>query len=333
MLNIKNDLLSQALNLMQITGTLLLKETYAPPWAVMIPNQVALTQLLNLPRDTRIAAFHFVYRGNFELHHAGNPPLIANQGDVVVSFGGTAHTIAQGRNVIPIALEDHLKIADGLIHPFALDEAPTALVCGVFLMRDTHLNPLFAGLPDFLHLEHARLAASRLSLTIPQLLVTELENWDYGSQYAMQRLLELMCLDILRAYLLVVDDHTQGWLQSIKDPILSKALYRFHQMPGDSWSVDRLAAEVNLSSSRFAARFSQALGESCMEYVTKWRLNIACKMLRTTDASVDEIAYDVGYTDLPAFTRVFRRYMGLTPARWRKTGQLHPSGFEHSQRI
>lgn len=319
MLTLENDLLSQALNLMQITGTLLLKETYAPPWAVTIPDQTALTQLLNLPRDTRIAAFHFAYRGGFELHHAGHPPLIAHQGDVVVSFGGTAHTIAQGRNFTPIALEDHLRMTDGHIQPFALDEAPTALVCGVFLMRDTHLNPLFAGLLDFLHLEQTRLAASRLSLTIPELLVTELENRGYGSEYALQRLLELMCVDILRAYLLTADSHARGWLQSIKDPILGKALYRFHQLPGESWSVGRLAAEVNLSPSRFAARFSQALGESCMEYVTKWRLNVACKLLRTTDASIDEIAYGMGYNNLPAFTRVFKRYLGVTPSRWRKT--------------
>jgi AraC-like DNA-binding protein len=75
---------------------------------------------------------------------------------------------------------------------------------------------------------------------------------------------------------------------------------------------------VSLSPSRFAARFAVAFGESCMTYVTKWRLNVARSLLQETDYSVDEIAHRVGYQNLPAFIRVFKRYLGTSPASWRK---------------
>jgi AraC-like DNA-binding protein len=54
-----------------------------------------------------------------------------------------------------------------------------------------------------------------------------------------------------------------------------------------------------------------------MSRVTRWRLNVARHLLRNTDQGVEEIARQVGYHNLLAFTRVFKRYIGLAPAAWR----------------
>jgi AraC-like DNA-binding protein len=318
MREISNDLLSQALGLMRVTGSVLLVGTYAPPWAVTIPKQEVLMRLLKPGREMQVATFHLVIRGGFTLLRADQPYLTASDNDVVIAFGGLAHTISQGSVSVPLALEEHLQKTDRTAHTLATDKATTSLICGAFMLRDTRLNPLFAELPPFLHLEQARIAASGLSLTIPDLLANEIQHRGTGSDYAIQRLIELMCLDVLRTYANVTGDSVPGWLQGIKDPVLSEALFHFHQSLGEPWSVNRLAAQVNLSPSRFAARFSNALGESCMTYVTKWRLNVARDLLQTTDESIDEIAHRLGYENVPAFTRVFKRYLGTPPARWRK---------------
>ena len=47
-------------------------------------------------------------------------------------------------------------------------------------------------------------------------------------------------------------------------------------------------------------------------------LNMARDLLQTTDANVDDIAHRVGYRSLPAFIRVFKHYLGVSPASWRK---------------
>lgn len=224
---IDNDLLSQTLDLMRVTGSVLLVESYSPPWAVHIPEQDALLRLLMPVHDANIATFHFVLRGGFVLDGADQTRLHATSGDVVIVFGGLAHTISQGNPVVTMHLENHLHNQDRLAHSFGVGEAPTALICGVFLMKDTQYNPLFAALPPFLHLEQRELASAGLSLTVPNLLAQEIMRRKNGSDYAIQRLLELMCVDILRTYALVADDSMSGWLRGINDPVLMQDLNHF----------------------------------------------------------------------------------------------------------
>jgi len=88
---------------------------------------------------------------------------------------------------------------------------------------------------------------------------------------------------------------------------------------GGRWSVKYLAERVAMSPSRFAARFVAALGESPMVYVTKWRMNVASRLLGSTRRPVSEIAADVGYENLAAFRRAFKRHIGVPPAAWRSS--------------
>lgn len=322
MIDITNDLMSDALKLMRITGSLLLVESYVPPWGVSIPDETTLRGLLNVDNDTRVLAFHFVHQGCFTLNVGTSAPGSIREGDVLVGFGGQAHTISQGNLSLFTPLASHLSLMRTAPPP---PNSTTSLICGVFLMQDTHLNPLFAGLPPFLHLRRSSIQSTNAGSAIPDLLVHETNHSTYGADYAIQRLLELLCLDVLRGYIGTNTELPQGWLRGIHDPLLAKALFQFHRVPHETWSVSRLAQEANLSPSRFAARFADNFGESCMIYVTKWRLNMARGMLRTTDKNVEEIAYQVGYNNLPAFARVFRRYFGISPAAWRTNRHLHAS--------
>ena len=90
-----------------------------------------------------------------------------------------------------------------------------------------------------------------------------------------------------------------------------------HERPGDDWSVQRLADCVSISPSRFAARFVESLGDSPMSYVTKWRMNLACHDLAESKRSVDQVARNVGYDSPAAFSRAFKKTVGVSPAAWR----------------
>jgi AraC-like DNA-binding protein len=63
-----------------------------------------------------------------------------------------------------------------------------------------------------------------------------------------------------------------------------------------------------------------------MEYVEMLRIERACQLLRAPYARVGEVADDCGYTDLNYFARVFKRRMGLPPARWRREYGLVAEG-------
>ena len=90
-----------------------------------------------------------------------------------------------------------------------------------------------------------------------------------------------------------------------------------HAKPGENLSVPRLAQHVMMSPSRLAARFTAALQDSPMAYLTKWRMNMAGRMLKESRLSVEQIASQVGYENVAAFTRSFKRHLGVTPTVWR----------------
>ena len=66
-----------------------------------------------------------------------------------------------------------------------------------------------------------------------------------------------------------------------------------------------------------AERFRHYLGEPPMSYLTRWRLQLAAQMLKSTSRAVAEIALEVGYESEAAFNRAFKREYLAPPARFR----------------
>ena len=90
-----------------------------------------------------------------------------------------------------------------------------------------------------------------------------------------------------------------------------------HDEPGRAWTVDTLAREVALSRSLFAQRFTVLVGESPMQYLTRWRLALAARALRAGDEAITRLAERSGYATDAAFSRAFKREFGLPPSAWR----------------
>lgn len=74
-----------------------------------------------------------------------------------------------------------------------------------------------------------------------------------------------------------------------------------------------LAHELAMSRSAFAARFTQLVDEPAMQYLTRWRMQLAQHALQTEDATVAELAGRLGYQSEAAFARAFKRVTGLPP--------------------
>lgn len=54
------------------------------------------------------------------------------------------------------------------------------------------------------------------------------------------------------------------------------------------------------------------------QFVTQYRLNTACELLKHSQKAVSEICYTVGFNDLPHFVRVFTKNIGMPPSQYRK---------------
>ena len=111
-----------------------------------------------------------------------------------------------------------------------------------------------------------------------------------------------------------------GWLASLADRIVGKALNALHARPAFAWTLEDLARESGTSRSVLAERFQHLVGRSPIAYLTQWRMLLAANQLRRSTAPLSQIAEDVGYQTDTAFSRAFRREFGLPPGAWRRKG-------------
>jgi transcriptional regulator GlxA family with amidase domain len=98
--------------------------------------------------------------------------------------------------------------------------------------------------------------------------------------------------------------------------------------PAKVWRVDSLAARAGLGTRTFLRRFTAATGVTPGEYQQRLRVARSRERLEFTRDSVEQIASSVGYEDVGAFRRVFKRVIGLSPAEYRRKfhhgrGQTH----------
>jgi AraC-like DNA-binding protein len=315
------SVIDDALRSLHIAGTLLLRETYAPPWAITIPDAASLADLLKLGDDVRAVAFHLVEFGHCTVRPETGDEMSLQAGEMAICFGGGAHRLGLGRAAKAQAVETLLAGGANIQRPRA-DATGSALLCGVFLLRHTAFNPLFDALPPLLHSSLSRRGELHNLSGVARLLAEETDRNTAGGGYIVERLLEVLCAEAIRAHIETVPSRETGWFRGIRDPLVGRAIAAMHAHPGEDWSVPRLARQVSMSPSRFAARFSEAVGASPIVYLAKWRMNVACRQLSATRHSVDRVAADVGYQSPAAFSRAFHKHLGVSPANWRKNHGL-----------
>lgn len=85
--------------------------------------------------------------------------------------------------------------------------------------------------------------------------------------------------------------------------------------------VPDLAVRAGLSPFQFDKRLRALFGLSAGQYLSRLRIGRACDRLRHTEASLSELALECGYADQAAFTRQFRKSVGLTPGAYRLTAR------------
>jgi AraC-like DNA-binding protein len=147
-----------------------------------------------------------------------------------------------------------------------------------------------------------------------QLLGDEAIGNKPGREVVLQHLLEVLLIEALRSTAEL--DNSPGLLRGLSDERLAVALRGMHTEPERGWTVAELAREAALSRSGFHERFQSAVGMAPMEYLQAWRLALAKNLLRKQEASVGEIARQVGYRSASAFSVAFMRSAGVSPARY-----------------
>ena len=102
---------------------------------------------------------------------------------------------------------------------------------------------------------------------------------------------------------------------------LLRAKDRMDAASHEEWPVGRLAEVSGVSEAHFARSFKQAFGIPPHRYLLTRRIERAMAMLRETDLSITDIAFDTGWASLGTFGRTFRDITGETPSAVRLRGK------------
>jgi AraC-like DNA-binding protein len=90
--------------------------------------------------------------------------------------------------------------------------------------------------------------------------------------------------------------------------------------PGTARGLRTMAGRARLSESHFRSLFRRLHGQPAGTWMRERRMEEACRLLRTTELTLKEIAARMGYSDVVSFNRAFARHLGTPPGRYRRTG-------------
>jgi AraC-like DNA-binding protein len=204
--------------------------------------------------------------------------------------------------------------------PVKLGEGPADvhLVCGFLGCDARPFNPLLASLPRVLRASARDGSPGGWLSGFMEVAEAEARSRRPGGEGVLARLSELMFVEMVRRHLEALPPDCTGWLAGLRDPHVGKALAVLHERPGHPWTLDGLGHEAGLSRSALAERFAALVGEPPIQYLARWRMQVAASLLATTHDGIAAIGARVGYASEAAFNRAFKKLVGVPPATWRR---------------
>jgi AraC-like DNA-binding protein len=311
---VSTDPLSDVLRAVRLDGAFFYAVEAREPWSVEATDAKDLTAQV-LPGSEHLIPYHILTGGRCWGRLVGGQPVALGPGDVIVFPHGDPHVMSGD----PARRVDSVPATPGR-YPETVrvgDRGPVTatLVCGFLGCDRRPFNPLLATLPHQLHLPGL---SSGWRQAFARQVVEESGTHRMGADSVLTRLAELMFVEVLRRYLEVIPSGQKGWLAGLRDEVIGRGLGLLHSAPAHPWTIDELADGVAMSRSAFADRFTALVGQPPMQYLAHWRMQLAAGRLAMGNAKVAAIAEEVGYDSEPAFSRAFKRLMGVSPAAWRR---------------
>jgi AraC-type DNA-binding domain-containing proteins len=187
------------------------------------------------------------------------------------------------------------------------------LVGGHFLLAGQAAKMLLEALPAVVHIRNpSGKAAMQWAL---ERMVYEISEPQPGSTLIVQQLAFMLLIQALRLYADENQKARAGWLFALRDKKLGAALTSMHQNPDYKWTLAQLAGQAGMSRAAFAKHFKQTVGIAPFEYLTQWRMMLACEQLSSSNHTIAQIAAASGYDSESAFAKAFKRTIGYPPGK------------------
>jgi AraC-like DNA-binding protein len=301
------DALSTILGSLRLGSTIVSRTHLTAPWAVESPPGA-------------VAIFHAVVEGRCWARRADDEPVSLGTGDIVVLTRGDRHVLSSAPRLppAPVTALRRVRQASGVLDlEFGGGGERTRIICGKFRIDHPGGDSLLELLPPLLHAPAASASAAPWVDTTLRLLDTEIGREQPGLDAMLTRLTDVLFMQVIRSHF-AAGPGARGWFAAVQDPAIGRALALVHEEPGGPWSAAALGARVGLSRTCFFQRFAELMGEPPARYVARWRVHAATDLMRREKLSTAQIAERVGYASEDAFTKVFKRLLGVSPSTYRR---------------
>jgi AraC-like DNA-binding protein/mannose-6-phosphate isomerase-like protein (cupin superfamily) len=319
------DALSDVLRVIRLSGGVFLEAHLTAPWCMKGRLSPEDCKAFKVAPQIVIAS-HYVVAGKMRLQVEGGEEIEVRAGELLLLPHNDLHAFGSDVNVPPFSQPDEVKAkAAGVFSRIELGGGgeATQLLCG-YLGSDQPFGPLLSSLPKVLKVDMRATPSGAWVESSFRFAVSQIAAGRIGSTTVIAKLSELLFVEAVSHYIEELPADKKGWLGGLRDPQIGQALALMHAQPAKAWSAEELGAEVGMSRSGFAERFTSLIEQPPMQYLTYWRMQLAAQKLRESREAVAQVGYAVGYESEAAFSRAFKREFGIGPAEWRKKPGASP---------
>ena len=302
------DPLAELLHLLKMHSVFYTHSELSAPWGFEIP---AIDNSL---------MFHLVVEGRCEID-LGQETQVLDVGDFLLLPQGKGHRLFDlPSSPCPLYFDLPVKQVSEFYETlnYGGNGPRTVLLCGAVGFHHPLAKRLIEAMPMSIRIESGKQGANHSLQQLIKMLADETLGLELGGEAVMTRLADILVVHALRSWLRSADAPAQGWLAALSDGCLSKAMLAIHQHPENAWTVDSLAKQAGMSRTIFSERFKASVGETPLNYLTQWRMELAKSKLYSTTDSILDIALGLGYQSEAAFSRAYKKAMGVAPSHQRK---------------
>ena len=304
------DPLGEALHFLRMSGVFYSRSEFTAPWG------------LELPPMADCLMFHVVTSGRCWLEVDGAESRLLQPGELALVPHGQGHRLVSEPGVPAVRLFDLPREYLSERYEILRQDgggALTNLICGVVRFEHPAAQQLVRLLPRVISVEAWNASELEWIPSTLRLLAAEARELRAGGETVITRLADILVIQAIRSWIAHDPAAQTGWLGALQDQQIGRAIALIHREPERPWTVAALASEVAMSRSAFAARFTDLVGEPPMRYVARWRMLVAHSWLQVDGATVGELALRLGYRSEAAFSRSFKRFIGVSPGVIRRT--------------
>ena len=327
-----SDVLSDMLRVVRLRGAIFSYVECTDPWVAETPRSREIIPAI-MPGVEHLMPFHGVATGTCWASLVNDEPVRLDEGDLALFPLGDHHIMSSAPGLRAKAVDPSAYFAprpDQLPHDLSVTESGLSprrenagpvrntVVCGFLGCDANPVNPLLASMPKILRMPRVAPDGSSWIGDFIHLMVVESRLKRPGGEAVLERMSEMLFVEVIRRYVDMLPAGQTGWLAGLRDPAVGRALAIIHDRPAVPWTLERLGEAAAVSRSVLNERFALLIGQPPMQYLTRWRMQLAAASLRDTDAKVVDIADQVGYENEAAFSRAFRRAVGESPGAWRR---------------